>query len=176
MTQIVLTAFCLCLAGLAYAQHTKVDFKALKSTQTGTINLKGSFEEVFPLFDPINETKWIPEWKIEIIYQKNEGKVEEGMVFRTDKGESERLWTILKFDEINRQIQYLYVLPDKVLVKIDLAFTEIRKKQVEAQITYSLTALSEAGNKLASDLTSEVMDDRMSDWEKAVNTYLLSTN
>ena len=169
--KLLLYALVSSMVGVAQAQHNRASFKARKTSQTWRSQLYGSLGEVFPLFDPINETKWIPEWSIEIIYQENEDKVGEGMLFRTGKGELERLWSILKFDEINGQIQYLYILPDRVWVMIDIACLE-SNQGVDAQITYTLTAISESGNKLVKELTQEVMAERMSHWENAINSYL----
>ena len=65
-----------------------------------SITLHGPVDTVWPLFDPVNETKWAPAWQPEFVFPAD-GSVREGMVLRTAShgGESsalinERLHTV----------------------------------------------------------------------------------
>ena len=187
MNQLLITICLIAMAVVATAQHSHVQFKAMKTTLSGKMNIKGPVEKVFPLFDPVNESKWIPEWQIQVVYQEEEGVISEGMVFLTDTGESEglwndlefqeasskaRIWNILAFDLSQHFVKYQYVWPGKVLVQVEVSCEETATQNTEVTMTYSLTALSESGNTMVQQWSTESMKSRLTGWEKAVNDYL----
>ncbi|GJQ63441.1 MAG: hypothetical protein SCALA702_24940 [Melioribacteraceae bacterium] len=76
--------------------------------QTAVIEHNGYADDVFPLFEAIEEKKWAPGWELNAVYPENE-IIEENMVFTTDSSaedEENLLWTVSLIDEKNHKIKY----------------------------------------------------------------------
>jgi hypothetical protein len=62
--------------------------------QSFTIGLNGSVADVTPLFGPVREAEWAPDWSPRFIHPA-QGVQREGVVFTTTSGDGrERLWLL----------------------------------------------------------------------------------
>ena len=62
--------------------------------QSFTIILNGSVSDVTPLFGPVREAEWAPDWSPRFIHPA-QGAQREGVVFTTSRGHgSDRLWLL----------------------------------------------------------------------------------
>src|SRR5215813_8739445 len=80
-------------------------------TQSFTIVLNGSIADVTPLFGPVRETEWAPDWSPRFIHPA-QGVQREGVVFTTtgDHGR-ERLWLLTTYDVENGRVDYVVITP-----------------------------------------------------------------
>jgi hypothetical protein len=63
-------------------------------TQSFTIKLNGSVADVTPLFGPVREAEWVPDWSPRFIHPAM-GVQREGVVFTTTSGHGgDRLWLL----------------------------------------------------------------------------------
>src|ERR1044071_2312621 len=67
-------------------------------TQSFTIVLNGSVADVTPLFGPVREAEWAPDWSPRFL-QPAHGAQREGVVFTTASGEGrDRIWLLAAYD------------------------------------------------------------------------------
>jgi len=80
-------------------------------TQSFTISLNGPLADVTPLFGPVREAEWAPEWSPHFIHPAHAAQ-EEGVVFTTTSGHSkDRLWLLTAYDVREGRVEYVVVTP-----------------------------------------------------------------
>ena len=80
-------------------------------TQSFTIILNGSVSDVTPLFGPVREAEWAPDWLPRFIHPA-QGVQREGVIFTTSRGHgSDRLWVLTTYDVGNGRVEYVVVIP-----------------------------------------------------------------
>lgn len=142
--------------------------------QTAEITLNGSVDEVFPMFDPINESLWAPHWKIERVHPR-EGSVEQGMIFKpVIENHDKSLWIINKLDKNEHQIEYLAFTAGHGLKRISIDCDSISDTKTRASITYEITALSPESAQELTEYTPEHHNKRILHWESLINAVLES--
>lgn len=82
-------------------QNSMNSFKSVRVTKTGELNLSAPVNEVFPLFDPINEKKWAADWDFTAVFP-NPAVAEPGFTFTTQRHhDPETVWVLSKLDREN---------------------------------------------------------------------------
>lgn len=167
-----------CEHGHGHAHHHNelkaTDFKSKKVSKTATILLNGSIENVFPLFNPIEEQKWEPAFIPQFIYPSDE-TVQEGMSFKTGGhgDETEYLWIITKYDQSKHLIQYLVSTSNRYwTITVKCSESGDKSAPTSANITYTYYALNETGIQMNSKSLERMYSRELKDWEEAINTYL----
>src|SRR5437899_5871833 len=80
--------------------------------QSFKIMLNGSVSEVTPLFGPVREAEWAPDWSPRFIHPV-QGAQREGVVFTTSPGDGrDRLWLLTTYDVRNGRVEYVVVNPE----------------------------------------------------------------
>src|SRR5881227_506909 len=80
-------------------------------TQSFTIGLNGSVADVTPLFGPVREAEWAPDWSPRFIHP-SQGAQREGLVFTTKSGHGgDRLWLLTTYDVRNGHVEYVVMTP-----------------------------------------------------------------
>src|SRR5438093_12916644 len=76
-------------------------------TQSFTIGLNGSVADVTPLFGPVREAEWAPDWSPRFIHP-SQGAQREGVVFTTAGADGQdRLWLLTTYDINNGRVEYV---------------------------------------------------------------------
>ena len=70
-----------------------------------TIGLNGSVADVTPLFGPVREAEWAPDWSPRFIHPA-QGAQREGVVFTTTSDGRDRLWLLTTYDLGNGRVEY----------------------------------------------------------------------
>ena len=79
--------------------------------QSFTIGLNGSVADVTPLFGPVREAEWAPDWSPRFIHPA-QGVQREGVVFTTTSGDGrDRLWLLTTYDLGNGRVEYVVITP-----------------------------------------------------------------
>jgi hypothetical protein len=147
-------------------------YRGQSVSRTGMIELNAPADKAFPLFTPLLEKNWAPEWNPQIIYPAN-GQVQQGMVFKvSNPGEPDSVWTVLSYDPQQRRIEYLYVTPGLRLVRISIECRELTPRSSSASVTYAVTSLSRAGEAYLEGFSEAKSAERMQHWARAINGYL----
>ena len=129
-------------------------------------------ERVFPLLCPVREADWVEGWDPALV-ATGSGVAEQDCVFTTDDGLTTAVWMITCYDPVARYLEFVKITPGVTAGKIEI---QLRPQQdgTEAEITYSHTALSDAGRAFVDDFTEDFYRDFMKKWEAALDHYLLT--
>lgn len=145
--------------------------KPRRVTRTYTQTLQGTPAEIFPLYCPVKEALWCEGWDPVVVYSES-GVVEADCVFITADGPTQAAWFVTAHDAVKGLVEMIKHTPGKTFVKLRIALTEVSAGTSQATITYSHTALSEAGEKALEAFTAAQYETAMQAWEKAMNHYL----
>ena len=147
------------------------DFVARRVTRSQVLHLNGRIGDVFGLFDPIGEKKWSEGWNPIMVFPAS--NICQGAVFVTrDRDRMETIWIITEFDEVKRSIAYTSVTPNLKVNHIVINCESDLSDHTKARVSYTITALSEKGNRYIRSFSKQHYHEWMTDWEKAINYYL----
>lgn len=150
-----------------------MNFKAERISKTATFKVIGNVQDVFPLFGPLLEKEWAEGWDPEIIFSST-GMVDRHMVFRTkahDAREKSFTWVVSHFEPHNYFIEYT------VFSHLRIWFIAVRCEQLpdatRTTVTYTYTGTTDEGNDLNRKALEEMFARDLTDWQEALNHYLV---
>jgi len=129
--------------------------------------------DVFPLLCPVRETEWVKGWNPIVVYSRC-GVAEPDCVFLTGEGEPESVWVVTKQDWEKYELEIIRFTPWTTVVKISISLRQNDEAETDAEVTYTYTALSEAGKDFVNNYTESYYNEFMQYWEAAINAYLSS--
>lgn len=129
------------------------------------LHLRASPDAAFPLFDPVNEMRWDPQWKPRLIGDT----VDEGLVFLVGEGEHRTTWLLDRYDPIGHHIAYV-VSARSTLTRI-LINLRPEAGGCAATITYLKTALDPQALPSIEHFAKHFPLERQH-WESAINAVL----
>ena len=132
-----------------------------------TLHIRTAADDAFPLFGPIGERAWAPDWDPHVLWSDGEGD-REGMIFRN--GATEPVWVTLRFDREQRVAEYIHFTPDLV-TRIQVGVTAADASTSHARVRYAWTALTAAGEEKVAD-RRENFAEALRSWEPAINAAL----
>jgi hypothetical protein len=145
---------------------------ATHASRSHAIRIAGPPEQVFPLFTPLGEKAWAAEWDPEILYPPD-GAPQVGAVFTVPHATGGRaVWTIAAYDPARYQITYVAVVPDERISRIEIQCRPDADGTTQAEVAYTHTALSAAGNAYLATQTDEFHRRRIDSWKAAIDHYL----
>ena len=145
-------------------------------SRTSTIRLNGPLAEVFPLFGPVREKDWAEGFDPHVVFSTT-GLIDEHMVFRTrteypGEESEDKTWVVSRYDPQAAFIEYT-VSTSARLYWITIRCEQDRgAKTTRAEVTYTFTALTEAGQALIEKAARDMFAHELKDWETAINAYL----
>jgi hypothetical protein len=141
-------------------------------TQSFTILLNGSVTDVTPLFGPVREAEWAPEWSPRFIHPA-QGAQREGVVFTTTGANGkDRLWLLTTYDVRNGRVEYVVVTPAFTANEIKIRVAPDGEQRCKATITYRRSALAPEGNEEVARLDAHWAEEQRIHWETAINEAL----
>ena len=146
-------------------------FKSIRVVKSYTMNLCAPPADVFPLLCPVREYEWIEPWSCDMVFSAS-GVAENNAVFRTDfpaQGGRET-WIICRYEK-DRAIEFIRVVPEHKVNRLDVALTAARDSCI-VKWTHTYTGLSEAGNQWIRRLTDDAFRAEKELLERLLNHYL----
>jgi hypothetical protein len=135
-----------------------------------TLHLEAAADSVLPLFGPIAEKRWSPNWNPTMLYPDS-GPVSEGAVFQTPAEEGATVWVMNVYDPKERRVEYTHVTGASMAAEIRVHVRHVSPHSSEADVMYRLTALDSAG--VATLVAFSGRKAHMAaHWEMAINHYL----
>jgi hypothetical protein len=142
-------------------------------TQSFTIVLNGSVAYVTPLFGPVREAEWAPDWSPRFIYPVK-GAQREGVVFTTKSvNGKDRLWLLTTYDVRNGRVEYVAITPAFTASEIKIRVVPEGEQRCKATITYRRSALAPEGNEEVAKLDADWAEEQRIHWETAINEALV---
>ena len=141
-------------------------------TRSAVIQLNAPPEEVFPLFTPLGEYHWVPDWDPEFIYPAS-GEAGVNTVFATQHGSQPRtIWLTVVYDAEQQRAEYVNFTPDSHLSRIVITCQSHGGSQTQAAVSYTWIATGSFGQTELEKHTPEAFARRMQHWQHAINEYL----
>jgi hypothetical protein len=157
-------------AGNAWAQKTAESPRA-HAEPSFVIHLQAPPAEVFPLFGPVAEREWPPQWSPRMIFPSDNSMPVAGAVFSTADEHGGQTWVLTAYDTQRGHIRYCIFLPGLLVTEIDIHLQKLGETQTSAEVLYRHTALSAEGDHLVTQIGKHhaAMGPH---WEHAINEAL----
>jgi hypothetical protein len=123
-----------------------------------------------PLFGAWAEQQWAPDWKPQFVYPTPPAD-EPGAVFKVEHGSHSSIWMTSIFDLESGHIQYVNVLDDVLITRIDIVVRAKGVSETGVSVTYERTALNAAAEEHLKHFAEG--DSRAgAEWQKQLDTYV----
>ena len=123
--------------------------------------------ESIHLFTPEGERAWAPGWEPRYLHPAD-GRAAEGMVFTTSLSE-ETIWMMLRYQPAEGRVEYLRLTPGSRLGIVRVDCTSLSATRTRVNVSYELTALTEAGNATIRALDESTFANFIAGWPEAIN-------
>jgi hypothetical protein len=129
-----------------------------------------SYGVAAPLFGPEGERVWADHWDPDFLYPQPAQDIR-GAVFTVRRSHHQAYWINTSFDVDARHFQYVFLIPDVMIVLIDVRFSDVDPGNTKVNVAYERTALNPKANEHVKELGNS---DRESgkEWGTAINDYL----
>jgi len=144
-------------------------------SRTTTIRLNGPVAAVFPLFGAVREKEWAEGWDLRLVCSTT-GVLDEHMVFQTkteyDGEESDKTWVVSRLEPERAFVEYTVFTTARLYWITIRCRDDAGGKATLAEVTYTFTALTKAGQALIEKAARDMFARELKDWEEAINHYL----
>ena len=151
--------------------HHDADFKAKRVTRQYVQTIHAEPSMVHSLICPVKEAEWLDGWDYNLIYSQS-GVAEPGCVFTSMSAGEETIWMITKRDDEAFETEFARVTPGSRVAVVSIRIENGNHQTSRVYISYSITALTAAGNQVIDSFTQENFDKDMQFWEATMNHYL----
>ena len=142
-------------------------FRPRHISRNGFFTVLLPFDETLELFTPEGERRWVDDWKPEYLYRAGGGD-EIDTVFLTRHGGEETHWIVLDHDREDGTVSYSRITPGSRLGTVAVSVEGIDEKSCWVEVSYELTATTEAGNVALARLTPGAFRKMLADWERRI--------
>jgi hypothetical protein len=171
-SQAGLSVFSTTKPGEAAAEGERMsEFQAKSIQLRGGFRLSGPVNEVFPLFSPLGEKSWVPEWSPELIHPPGVSW-QRGQVFRTREEQKEAVWIVTQLNPELHEVEYYRVEPGRYVARVAVLCTSVPEGQTEVHTEYDFVGLSESGNAEISAMDTKSYDAKMKRWQGRISDSL----
>ena len=144
-----------------------------QAVRTATIVLNGDIARVFPLFGAFEEKKWSHGWDPQIVAGSPSLQ---DTVFTYSHDGLTATWIVTEWDEAQHRVTYAVFVPNDRAMTIRIVCTPEgttpEHTKTRATVTYTFTALSEAGSASLREFEQQDFSHRIQHWQKAIDHYL----
>jgi hypothetical protein len=140
-------------------------------TQSFAFDLPAPVPEATPLFGPVREREWTPDWAPSFLHP-SEPAQRAGAVFTTTGDLGTRLWVLTTYDPSAGRLAYVVHTPGSLITEIDISVVPLGDSASRVTVTYRRSALTERGNAQVEALTSEWSADQAREWSAAITAAL----
>lgn len=132
------------------------------------LHLNASADAAFPLFGPVRESEWAPEWSPVWIYPSAPLQSADGAVFTTSYKAGVATWVMTAYDTDKRTVEYVNFIPGRRVTQISITVRPETAATSIASVSYRVTALSQEGGVFVAYFAKNFPGEGPH-WEKAVN-------
>jgi hypothetical protein len=153
------------LATLAAPVAFGGDFEAANVTHSGSFHVDAPPEQSIHLFTALGEILWADGWQPVIL--SGDG-IEKGTVFVTTHNEEVTIWVVVDFDPQKFHVRYSRVTPLMRAGTVEVCVRSDGQGGSNVDVSYQLTALSEAGNRDLAHFDAQEYSEMMTEWENEI--------
>lgn len=128
-----------------------------------TIVVDAPVDQAFMYFTPAGEELWVDGWRPNYVHPQD-GRTVEGMVFTTGDGDERTIWTLADFDRTAHRSRYVRCTPASRTSIVEVRCSALDAGRTTVQVSYTLTALNAAGERVLQDFEGERFTAMIDDW------------
>jgi hypothetical protein len=140
-------------------------------TRTMSLDLPAQADAAFPLFGPVRESEWSPDWAPVFIAPLPGAQSPDGAVFTTGGKETPSVWVMTDYNPARRVVRYVNVRPGRLVTQIWIAVSPASPGASRAHVTYRCTLLGPEGREALAHLTGAFPGFK-EHWEEAIAAAL----
>ncbi len=148
-----------------------LNFKAKRVTRNYVQTIQAAPSAVHALICPVKEAEWLDGWDYDLIFSHS-GVAEHGCVFTSRSAGEETIWLITTRDDTRCETEFARVTPGSRVALVAVRIEDGGQQISRVNISYTITALTEAGNQFIDNFTQENFVKDMQFWEATMNHYL----
>jgi hypothetical protein len=170
---IVLVAGALGVLAFLYRHHYRADSggPVAHVRNEFEFTVHAPYRVAAPLFGPEGERGWSDgHWDPRFLYPQP-AQDTQGAVFTIRHGHRQAYWINTSFDVEARHFQYVYFIPEAMVVLIDVRFAELDPANTKVNVAYERTALTPEANEHVRDAGNADRENGK-EWGTAINDYL----
>lgn len=133
---------------------------------TGTLTVDAPPEHAFQLFTAPGERLWIDDWDPAIL-SGGDGR-EKDSVWVTEVGGDTAYWVVVDYDAASLHARYARIAPATHAGTVEVIARPGVSGGTEVEVTYNLTALTDAGNRKLAALDTDAFAGMLAEWERMI--------
>ena len=133
---------------------------------TGTLHVDATPEHAFQLFTAPGEKLWVDGWD-PVVLRGGDGR-EKGSVFVTQAGGDKAYWIVVDYDAEALHARYARIAPDTRAGTVEVFARAAGAGGTEVEVSYELTALTDAGYEQLADFDDDAFQRMLGDWERMI--------
>lgn len=122
-------------------------------------------------FTPAGERLWVPGWSPRHLHPAD-GRTEAGMVFTTGAGDDFTIWCLVDWQPAQGRARYSRVTPALRAGTVDVRCVPIDAQRCAVDVSYTLTALSPAGETTLVAFEGPAYRQMIESWREAIEVRL----
>lgn len=131
------------------------------------IAVEASVDQAFLYFTPAGEELWVDGWQPNYL-NPPDGRTQAGMVFTTGQGDDRTIWTMVDFDRLAHHARYVRCTPASRTGTVDVRCTAAGADRTEVQVSYTLTALTDAGERVLEAFEGDRFATMIDGWAREI--------
>ncbi|HUI44144.1 MAG TPA: hypothetical protein VL523_19435 [Terriglobia bacterium] len=156
------------LQGRAAAQTNPPELAHTRTEAHLTLNVP--YEVAAPLFGPLAEEQWSPDWKPRFLYP-NPPADREGAVFEVDFSPTHQsVWTMTQYDLAGGHIQYVFTISHAVLTRIDITLARSSAGGTDVTVVHERTALDPGVNAAVQKMAKSDAE-QVAEWKAPIEAW-----
>ena len=144
--------------------------KPNRATHSYRQRLHAPLARVFPLLCPVRETEWADGWLPELVITSS-GVAARDCVFITPDKFGNAIWYVTRHEPARWFVEMLKIVPGLTACRLEIQLSE-NGDGCFADITYSHTSMSSAGDEFVTNFTADYYQSFMEAWETELNYFL----
>ena len=133
----------------------------------GTLRVAALPAHAFQLFTAPGERFWIEDWDPAIL-SGGDGR-EKGAVWITQVGGTTAYWVVVDYDAAALHARYARIAPATHAGTVEVFARPDGAGDTEVEVTYQLTALTEAGNRELAAFDTDAFSRMLAGWERMIS-------
>jgi hypothetical protein len=154
------------LPGEPFVEENHMNDAVATVSHTGSLRVDAPPEHAFPLFTAPGEKLWVDGWDPEVL-SHGDGRAR-GAVFVTNVAGNKAYWVVVDYDADSLHARYARIAPGTHAGTVEVFARDDGAGATEVEVTYELTALTDAGNGQLAEFDGAAFDRMLGDWERRI--------
>jgi hypothetical protein len=136
-----------------------------------TFDLPATVADATPLFGPVREREWAPEWAPRFLHPASPAQ-RDGAIFTTTGHTGTRVWVVTEYDPKAGRVAYLVTDPGFLVTEITISVVASGERTSRATVSYRRSALTGRANEQVRALTIDWAAGQAHHWGAAITAAL----